>query len=115
MRARVPADLAITVISVEEQLSGWYTALRQARRPDDLARLYQRLAVTVPFLAQWTILTFTIAAISRSQQLIGSKLNVKKMDLRIAAIVLEHGGTLVTRNTRDFSRVPGLTLEDWSI
>ena len=39
-RARPPADLAITVISVEEQLSGWYTALRKARRPDDLARAY---------------------------------------------------------------------------
>ncbi len=113
--ARPSTDLAITVISVEEQLSGWYTALRKARRPDDLARVYQRLAATVSFLAQWTILPFPIAAIARSQQLISSKLNVKRSDLRIAAIDLEHGGTLVSRNTRDFGRVPGLVLEDWSI
>jgi tRNA(fMet)-specific endonuclease VapC len=114
-RARPANDLAITVISVEEQLSGWYTALRKARRPDDLALAYQSLADTVPFLAQWTILSLTAAAISRSQQLIGLRLNVRRMDLRIAAIVLEHGGTLVTRNTRDFGRVTGLVLEDWSI
>jgi tRNA(fMet)-specific endonuclease VapC len=114
-RSRSANDLAITVISVEEQLTGWYTALRKARRPDDLARVYQRLAVTVPFLAQWSILPFPTAAISRSQQLIGLRLNVGGKDLRIAATVLEHGGTLVTRNTRDFSRVPGLVLEDWSI
>ncbi len=41
-------------------------------------------------------------------------LNVRKMDLRIAAIVLEKGATLVSRNLRDFRRVPGLRVEDWS-
>jgi tRNA(fMet)-specific endonuclease VapC len=109
------ADLAVTVITVEEQINGRYAALRRARRPDDLALAYQRLADTVGSLARWTILSFTVAAISQYQQLIGLKLNVRPMDLRIAAIVLEHGGTLVTRNTRDFSRVPGLVLEDWSL
>lgn len=34
-------------------------------------------------------------------------------DLVIAATVLAHGGTLVTNNTREFSRIPGLKLEDW--
>ncbi|HWG47092.1 MAG TPA: type II toxin-antitoxin system VapC family toxin [Gemmataceae bacterium] len=34
-------------------------------------------------------------------------------DLMIAAIALTHGLTLVTHNTTEFSRVNGLTLEDW--
>jgi tRNA(fMet)-specific endonuclease VapC len=42
------------------------------------------------------------------------KLGVKHMDLRIAAIVLEHGGVLVTRNVSDFQNVPGLTIENWA-
>jgi tRNA(fMet)-specific endonuclease VapC len=34
-------------------------------------------------------------------------------DLMIAAIARVHGLKLVTHNTAEFSRVPGLTLEDW--
>ena len=34
-------------------------------------------------------------------------------DLMIAAITVAHGLTLVTHNTAEFSRVIGLTLEDW--
>ena len=34
-------------------------------------------------------------------------------DLVIAATALATGATLVTANTREFSRVPGLTVENW--
>ena len=34
-------------------------------------------------------------------------------DLQIAAICLAHQLTLVTGNVREFSRVPGLRIEDW--
>jgi tRNA(fMet)-specific endonuclease VapC len=36
-------------------------------------------------------------------------------DLQIAAIARAHHLTLVTHNTREFSRVPNLMLEDWEI
>ncbi|MBK7647445.1 MAG: type II toxin-antitoxin system VapC family toxin [Betaproteobacteria bacterium] len=36
-------------------------------------------------------------------------------DLVIAATALAHQVTLVTHNTAEFSRVPGLRLEDWEI
>lgn len=109
--------LATTVISVEEQLTGWYTRLRDPRSANDpkrLADLYQRLANTVKALAEAAVLSFTEAAIQRYGQLAAMKLNVRKNDLRIAAITLEHGGILVSRNLRDFQRVPGLIVEDWS-
>jgi tRNA(fMet)-specific endonuclease VapC len=34
-------------------------------------------------------------------------------DVLIAATARRHGYTLVTHNTREFIRVPGLLLEDW--
>jgi tRNA(fMet)-specific endonuclease VapC len=36
-------------------------------------------------------------------------------DLLIAAIALTHQLTLITHNTGEFSRVVGLTLEDWQV
>ena len=64
---------------------------------------------------QAQFLSFPVPAIHRFNALVKLKLNVGKMDLRIAAIALEHGATVVTRNVRDFGRVPNLTIEDWTV
>jgi tRNA(fMet)-specific endonuclease VapC len=114
VRAVAPGDRAISVITVEEQLSGWYTQLRQAKDHERLAWAYRRLAVTVRLLANVQIVDFDGPAIRRCEQLKKLKLKVRKMDLRIAASVLERGAILVTRNVRDFRQVPGLRIEDWS-
>ena len=104
-----PADqLAVTILTVEEQLSGWYTLLHSAKGREQLARVYQRLTDNVQFLSRLQILSFSEGAIDRFEQLKGMKLGVKAMDLRIAAVALEHRAILVTRNRRDFALVPGL-------
>ncbi len=36
-------------------------------------------------------------------------------DLIIAAIAIAHNATLVTNNTREFNRVSGLLVEDWTL
>ncbi|MFP4180825.1 MAG: type II toxin-antitoxin system VapC family toxin [Spirochaetaceae bacterium] len=36
-------------------------------------------------------------------------------DLWIAAIVMYHGGTLVSNNVREFRRIDNLNLEDWTV
>jgi tRNA(fMet)-specific endonuclease VapC len=114
VRAVAPSERAISVVTVEEQLSGWYTQLRQAKGPEKLAWAYRRLAATVRFFARIEIVDFDELAIHRCEELKKLKLKVRKMDLRIAATVLERGATLVTRNLRDFQQVPGLPIEDWS-
>jgi tRNA(fMet)-specific endonuclease VapC len=113
--AHTADGLAITVISVEEQLSGWYAQVRRVKRRDLLAQAYQRLATNVEFLADMLILPFPEPAIVRYENLKTLGLNVRKMDLRIAAVTLEHGGILVTRNLRDFQRIPNLIVENWAV
>jgi len=118
VRSRValtaPQELAITVITVEEQLNGWYIQLRQPQSDAQLAAVYTRIVETTVALARLRVLTFDVPAIARYRGLVALKLNVGKMDLRIAAIALETGATVVTRNARDFGRVPGLAIADWS-
>jgi tRNA(fMet)-specific endonuclease VapC len=72
------------------------------------------MAEAIPLLARWQIIPISRPALVRYEALVRMKLNVRRMGLRIAAIVLEIGATLVSRNLRDFQRVPGLLVEDWT-
>jgi tRNA(fMet)-specific endonuclease VapC len=114
VEAIAPDNLAISVISVEEQMSGWYAQLRQSKRPERLAWAYRRLTATVRFLSHVQIVDFDEAAIQRYEQLKKQKTKAGTNDLRIAATVLERDAILVTRNVRDFRKIPDLRTEDWS-
>jgi tRNA(fMet)-specific endonuclease VapC len=110
-----PADqLAVTIITIEEQLRAWYTQVRRARDAARLARAYQGLfevAATSQFIQ---VLPFTFGAIERYLALRARLPRLGKMDLSIAAIALEYDGIVVTRNRRDFAQVPDLEIQDWS-
>jgi tRNA(fMet)-specific endonuclease VapC len=107
-------QLAVTIITVDEQLTGWYTQLRKARDPLKLAWAYDGLFQVVESLKVLTVVPFSLPAAQRFFALRKQLPRLGKLDLAIAAIVLEVSGTLVTRNWTDFQQVPGLILEDWS-
>jgi tRNA(fMet)-specific endonuclease VapC len=108
-------DIRVTAISVEEQVGGWYSAIRAARTPQQIEAAYMRFTDSVRELASWDALPFTAAAVQRFQDLLRRKLNVGGNDLRIGAIALEFGAIVVTRNLRDFCRIPSVQCEDWSV
>lgn len=108
-------DIRVTSISVEEQLGGWFAMIRAARTPVQTETAHARLTDTVRWLSTWDIVPFAATHAARYQDLLRRKLNVGGNDLRIAAIALELGATVVTRNLRDFGRVPGVKCEDWSV
>jgi hypothetical protein len=84
-------------------LAGWHGLLTKARRPEEQVRVYERLAQAIPLLARSRILPISYAAMMRYEALKRMTPNVRKMDLRIASIVIDHGAKLATRNVRDSS------------
>ena len=118
MAARVaatpPQEIAVTIATVEEILGGWYTQIRQARDDQQLVRAYQALQQAVEFTRGIQLLPFDLAGSRRYRQLRPLHRRIGTNDLRIAAIVLEQQGILVTRNTNDFADISGLQLDDWS-
>ena len=113
---RLPEDdlVVTTIITFGEDLGGWLPACRRA--PDGVARAraYARLQRGLDFYQQWICLPCDEATAAIFDQLRAQKLRIGTNDLAIAAITLAVNGTLVTRNTVDFQRIPGLMLEDWT-
>lgn len=112
--AHPPKSIGITIISVEEQVMGWLAAARQSKRHDRRAWAFQGLTDAVTSWERFAIVTYGEPAMLRYDRLRKLNLRVGGQDLRIAAIALEAGATVVTKNRVDFCRVPGLTIVDWS-
>jgi tRNA(fMet)-specific endonuclease VapC len=113
--ALATSTMAVTIITAEEQLRGWLDAVRQHSASPRQLWAYKGLRDALLFLNQVEILPFDQAAYDRFGALRQQKIRIGSQDLRIAAITLAVGGILVTRNQRDFVKVPELTREDWSI
>jgi tRNA(fMet)-specific endonuclease VapC len=102
------------LITFEEQVSGWYTAVRKARDTEKLARAYAGLHEVSQTARVIRILPFSREAVALYLDLKKQHPRLGKMDLAIAAITLHNKATLVTRNRQDFEPIAGLPLEDWS-
>lgn len=107
--------MVVTIISFEEQMRGWLAYLARARTVPRQVEAYARLRRMVENYRYIPILDFDSAAAAEFQRLTRSRVRIGGMDLKIAAIVLARGATLVTRNTSDFRQVPGLNVADWTV
>ena len=107
-------ETATTIITVEEQLRGWLAEIHRLSDPRRQIPPYRRLQERVDFFARWTVLPWDATAAELFLNLRRQGLRIGSMDLKIACIALVHNSTLLTRNTSDFARVPGLRVEDWT-
>jgi tRNA(fMet)-specific endonuclease VapC len=115
LAAQPPGAVGLTIVTVEESLRGRLAAI--ARAPDGAARVsrYGYLLDTLQLFQQFPVAPFDQAAENHFQQLRSLRLRIGTQDLKIAAVVLAHNLTLLTRNHRDFGQIPGLLLADWSL
>jgi len=109
-----PEHLSITIISVEELIRGRLAQIRRALQPDDRVTAYAWLSKTFDFLKGFQVLNYDATAESHFQSLLAQKLRIGTQDLKIAAIVLSQNAILVTRNYRDFEKIPQLRMENWA-
>lgn len=103
-----------TVITFEEQMYGRLNRIRRADSEDKLIFAYTQLKETLQDFKTIEVLEFNQDAANCYAQLQRQKIRIGTQDLRIAAITIANNAILVTRNQRDFSRVPSLQFDDWT-
>ncbi|MBD2459074.1 type II toxin-antitoxin system VapC family toxin [Nostoc sp. FACHB-87] len=110
-----PAEIAVTVITIVEQMYGRLDVINRAKSKQESVTAYALLKETFNLLSQAKILDFNEAAFDTYNELLKQKIRVGTQDLRIAAIALSLNATVVTRNFKDFQKVPNLKIVDWSV
>ena len=100
------SQCVISEVSLAEMLVGAYKSERKTEFQEiqKLRELFSPIALSYDILDRYAKLRVLLEAQ-------GNRL--EDMDLFIAATALANDYTLVTHNTRHFSRIPGLKLEDW--
>lgn len=108
-------NVATTVITRIEILRGRFDFLLKAADGAQLLRAQQLLSRSEELLAQIVTLPLDERLVREFDRLRSQKALAKmgRADLLIASMALAHRATLVTRNVRHFSRVPGLMVVNW--
>jgi len=69
---------------------------------------------TLRFYYNIAVWQYTDAAAQQVGALRDAGVRVGTQDLKIAGVALSSGATLLTRNVRDFGKIPALLLDDWT-
>lgn len=110
-----PGSVGICPINIEETMRGRLAVLARTLSGARHVQAYAHLVSAEEVFRLFPLAPFDVASEIQFQGLRAARLGVGTLDLKIAAIALTHGLTVLTRNSRDFGRVPGLALADWSV
>ena len=114
--AAVPDDerVCATIVSFEEHMRGWLGQIAAARKTEAQVLAYGRLQRLLLEYQSRDILPYDDTAAVTFARLQRNRIRIGTMDMRIGAIALTYDALLISRNLRDFRRIPNLRVEDWT-
>ena len=107
LAAAVPRGVALCSVVMAELLYGAHRSVRKTQtliQVQSFCRQFQSLPFDDQAAEEYGLIRAHLASLGTP---------IGPNDLMIASIALANGLTVVTHNTSEFSRVPGLKFEDW--
>jgi len=107
IHARQPSELRVCTVTSAELYFGCLKSAKPAfhrAKVDAVLAPYICLPFDAPAAEMFAQIRFHLESVGTP---------IGAYDMQIAAIAQVNGLTLVSHNTSEFSRVPGLVLEDW--
>jgi tRNA(fMet)-specific endonuclease VapC len=114
IKALPEGEVVTTIITFEEQTRGWLAFQAKARTVQQQVNAYRRLKHHLEIYLRIQVLDFDSDAAEQFERLRRLRPRMGAMDLKIAAIALAQNAIVLTRNLKDFSRIPDLRVEDWT-
>ncbi len=109
LKTHSPNDLKLSAITVSELFFGVFKSEQQAKNHQALLK----------FLIPFEIFPFgeteaiEFGRIRANLEIVGKRIG--PYDMQIAATALTNQLVVVTNNTREFARIPGLRIENWTL
>ena len=103
-----------SVVSFHEQTNGWNAYLHRETSEDRVLHGYHMFRKVLEYFSRMQVIEYDRAAAENLKTLRTQGVRIGLMDLRIAATALSREFTLLTNNSKDFSKVPGLKIESWT-
>ena len=112
------APVLLSAIVAQEAVEGALAQITRRQRANsqiqDVEEAYDLLHRTLIAISGLPFLPYTAAAEALFRAFPASVKRVGTNDCRIAASAITSGLTIVTRNARDYERIPGAVFVDWA-
>lgn len=105
----------VSVISCHEQLKGWLDLIGRYKDFRLQLSYLHRLNEFIRFYSKCNVIEPDDVAVGHFERLRREGVRISSSDLKIASIALSRDALLLTRNTSDFEKVPGLRFADWTV
>ena len=117
MRNRIQqaSDVGLSSIAEEEMTRGALNLIQQNRDKPAAVFAHDFLSRLLLFLCDCRIHTYDRQAAQVYASFSAQVRRVGTQDCRIGASAIAAGLVVVTANRKDFSRIPGVVFEDWSL